>query len=143
MLEVDKMEPLILIIAAGEGKRLRPLTENTPKPFIDIGDKKLIDLVMEPLPQGIERAVLLKITKKFHELEKYLRQSYGFSDGNVLYQDRITTSPHLPRQLALSELPLAYYLAFLPTALSRNSRFIRQFDPVVLVPADIIVEGLN
>ena len=137
------MEPLILIIAAGEGKRLYPETIDKPKAYVGIGSRKLIDLVMEQLPEGIKKAVLLKRGKKFTQLEQHLMFTHGFDENNILYQDRITTSPHLPRKLALSELPLAYYLAFLPTALSRNSRFIRQFDPVVLVPADTIVEGLD
>ena len=137
------MEPLIFIVAAGEGKRLYPETKDKAKPFLDIGDKKLIDLVIEPLSEGIEKAVLLKKARKFGLLEKHLRDKYGFDDRRILYQDRLTSSPYLPRKLSLSELPLAYYLSFLPTALSRNSRFIRQFDTVVLVPGDVIVEGLN
>lgn len=124
------MEPLILIVAAGEGKRLYPLTENIPKPFIDIGDKKLIDLVMEPLPEGLERTVLLKQTEKFIEFEKYLRERYGFGNGNILYQ---------PSWLSLIELPLVLYLG----KVSRYADFLRQFDPIILVSGDVIVEGLD
>jgi len=137
------MKPLILIAAAGGGKRLRPLTENVPKPFIEIGNKRLIDLVMDKLPDGIEKVVLLKKDEKFGQLERHLRGKYHFGDGSILYQDRITSSPHLPREFAPSEIPLAYYLGFFPVWLSRNSRTIRSFDPIVLVPCDVIVEGLN
>lgn len=141
------MNPLFLIVAAGAGKRLRPETEDKPKSFVDIGNKngnkKLIDLVMEQLPKDVEKAVLLRRAKKFEQLEQHLRDEWGFDERNILYQDRITTFSYLPRKLALSELPLAYYLAFFPTWLSRNSRFIRQYNPVVLVPGDIIVDGLD
>ena len=31
-----------IILASGEGKRLRPLTDNLPKPLIKIGDKTIL-----------------------------------------------------------------------------------------------------
>ena len=142
-MQINNMEPLILIVAAGQGKRLLPITEDTPKAFVDIGDRKLIDLVMEPLPAHIEKSVLLSKTKKFGQLERHLRENYGFNDNNVLYQDRITTSPYLPKKLNLSELPLAYYLEFFPPIVSKNSKFLRQFEPIILVPGDVIVNGLD
>ncbi|MBI2657732.1 NDP-sugar synthase [Candidatus Woesearchaeota archaeon] len=137
------MEPLILIAAAGEGKRLYPLTKDTPKPFVDIGDEKLIDKVAKALPKGIKKAVLIKRTRKFKGLERHLVDKLGFQSEDILYQDRITASPYLPGSLNLSELPLAYYLGFFPPAVSRNSAIIRQFDPIIFVPGDIIVEGLD
>lgn len=36
-----------VIMAGGEGKRLRPLTENTPKPLIKVGDKPIIDYIVD------------------------------------------------------------------------------------------------
>lgn len=38
-----------LIMAGGRGERLRPLTENTPKPLIEIGGKAIIDYNVEAL----------------------------------------------------------------------------------------------
>ena len=36
-----------IIIAAGMGKRLRPLTKNTPKPLLKIKKKKIIETQIE------------------------------------------------------------------------------------------------
>lgn len=33
----------VVLMAGGEGKRLRPLTENTPKPLLKVGDKPIIE----------------------------------------------------------------------------------------------------
>lgn len=48
-----------MIFAAGLGTRMRPLTENTPKPLIDFGGKKLIDYTTEMLQEaGIENIAI-------------------------------------------------------------------------------------
>ena len=37
----------IVIMAGGEGKRLRPLTQNCPKPMLSIGGKPLLEIMVE------------------------------------------------------------------------------------------------
>ncbi|MBN1474177.1 MAG: nucleotidyltransferase family protein [Syntrophaceae bacterium] len=56
------------ILGAGLGTRLRPLTENTPKPLLDIGGKPIITYAMAHL-----RAVGIKrfIVNTHHCAEKY------------------------------------------------------------------------
>jgi dTDP-glucose pyrophosphorylase len=39
----------IVIMAGGAGKRLRPLTRTTPKPMLRIGDKPILELLLEQL----------------------------------------------------------------------------------------------
>ena len=41
-----------VIMAGGEGRRLRPLTEATPKPLIAVGGKPLIEIMIERLRQA-------------------------------------------------------------------------------------------
>jgi len=41
-----------MILAAGRGERLRPLTDHTPKPLIEAGDKPLILHLIESLVRG-------------------------------------------------------------------------------------------
>lgn len=48
-----------IILAAGEGTRMRPLTLDNPKPLISIGGKKIIDYVIESLPEEIDEVVLV------------------------------------------------------------------------------------
>lgn len=46
-----------VIMAGGYGKRLRPITEDLPKPMLPVGDRPLLELIIEQLRQaGIRRA---------------------------------------------------------------------------------------
>lgn len=49
--EIDAFEKYppnpVILMAGGLGKRLRPLTENTPKPLLTLGDKPLLESILE------------------------------------------------------------------------------------------------
>ena len=46
LLEGNKYDNPVFIMAGGFGKRLRPLTDNVPKPMLKIGDKPILEIIL-------------------------------------------------------------------------------------------------
>lgn len=62
-----------MVLAAGLGKRMRPLTVATPKPLIEVAGRSLIDRVLDRAQQaGIETAVV-----NVHHLPQLLKVHLG------------------------------------------------------------------
>lgn len=53
------MPATAMVFAAGLGKRMRPLTETTPKPLVRVAGKALIDYVLDDLDEaGVAQAIV-------------------------------------------------------------------------------------
>ncbi len=57
--DADELTLSAVVMAGGEGIRLRPLTEQTPKPLLPVGDKPVIErIVMQLREAGVRRVNL-------------------------------------------------------------------------------------
>lgn len=61
-----------LVFAAGRGERLRPLTDTTPKPLIDVGGKPLIVWHLEKLAAAGVRDVVINTSHLAEQFEPLL-----------------------------------------------------------------------
>lgn len=62
-----------VILAAGQGKRMSPLTENTPKPMLKIKGKPILEYTLLNLPEEISDVFLI-IGYKGEVIEKFVNQ---------------------------------------------------------------------
>ncbi len=67
-----------LILAAGLGTRLRPHTENIPKPLFTIAGRPLLDIIISDLIHAGCKAIIVNTHHLHQKIESYLaRQSYA------------------------------------------------------------------
>jgi mannose-1-phosphate guanylyltransferase len=64
-----------MILAAGQGTRVRPLTRNTPKPMIPILGKPLLEYLIEHLVRHGIREIMINVAFNHYKIENF------FGDG--------------------------------------------------------------
>ncbi|MEK9176806.1 MAG: nucleotidyltransferase family protein, partial [Patescibacteria group bacterium] len=64
-----------VVLAAGEGKRLRPLTLERPKPMIPLNGKPLIEYVLAELPDEITEIIMI-VGYKADSITAHLGSTY-------------------------------------------------------------------
>jgi dTDP-glucose pyrophosphorylase len=67
-----------VIMAGGEGTRLRPLTAKIPKPMVDIGGMPLLERQIESLAKAGIKRVYLSVNYLGHVIEEYFGNGAGF-----------------------------------------------------------------
>ncbi|MCA1779108.1 MAG: NTP transferase domain-containing protein, partial [Xanthomonadaceae bacterium] len=61
-----------MILAAGRGKRMRPLTDKTPKPLLPVGGKPLIIHQIERLRAGGFERIVINLGWLGRQIEQHL-----------------------------------------------------------------------
>lgn len=67
-----------MILAAGRGERLRPLTDHTPKPLIEAGGKPLIAHLIEGLVQGGIDEIIVNTAHLGEKIQAFLEDGRAF-----------------------------------------------------------------
>jgi mannose-1-phosphate guanylyltransferase len=65
-----------MILAAGQGTRVRPLTSNMPKPMVPILGKPVMEYLIEHLARHGVREIMVNVAYHYHKIEEY------FGDGS-------------------------------------------------------------
>lgn len=109
-----------MILAAGKGMRLRPLTERVPKPLLEVAGKPMIEHVLDLVARSGIREVVINL----HHLGEQIRQHLG--NGRAL---GLTIHYSVERTLLDTGGALAHARPFLDG------------QPFVVINADVYFEG--
>ncbi len=91
----------VIILAAGEGVRMRPLTLSTPKPLLLVGGRSILDHIFESLPSEITEAIIVV---------RYLGDKIRDYCGDNFYGRAITYVEGSPEGNAISFLQAKKFL---------------------------------
>ena len=121
-----------MVLAAGLGTRLRPVTDQVPKPLVPVAGKALIDHVLDRLAAAGVRRVVVNLHYKAELIERHLatRRDVAISFSR---EDRLLdTGGGVAKALPL--LDDAFYVVnsdvlWLDSAITALTRLARAFDP--------------
>jgi N-acetyl-alpha-D-muramate 1-phosphate uridylyltransferase len=140
-----------MVLAAGLGTRLRPITDSVPKPLVAVAGKPMIDYVLDALSTaGVERAVV-NVHHLAEQIEAHLalRQSpqVAISDERRQLLDSggglvrgMTLLPDAPLFVMNSDL---FWVGEPPAGPDNLSRLAGFFDPAAMDIAMLVVRNEN
>lgn len=67
-----------MILAAGKGTRIRPITYTTPKPMIPILEKPVMEFLVELLRRHGFTQIMVNVSHLAHQIENYFRDGQRF-----------------------------------------------------------------
>lgn len=73
-----------MVLAAGMGSRMKPLTDAVPKPLIKVGDKTLLDRALDPLVEAGVKRVIVNVHWLADQIEAHMSAR---SDVKVVISD--------------------------------------------------------
>lgn len=76
LLKTQKRKNKIILMAGGLGTRLRPLTEETPKPLLKVGDKPILQTIIESFAKYGFEDIIISVNYKSHMIKEH------FGDGS-------------------------------------------------------------
>jgi NDP-sugar pyrophosphorylase family protein len=85
----------VLIPAGGQGTRLRPLTNDQPKPLLPLGDRPILSRIVEALPESCPVTVI--VTGEFESLfEAWQRKWHPEGRVRILSESPVESGPGGP-----------------------------------------------
>lgn len=144
----------VLILAAGRGERMRPLTDSTPKPLLRAGGKALIEHLIESLARAGFRELVINRAHLGEQLETFLGTGgrYGVSiawsrepedaldtGGGIFFARALLGAD--PFLVVNADIWTDYPFARLPRQLAEEAHLVLVDNPPQHAQGDFVLTG--
>lgn len=84
----------VILMVGGLGTRLRPLTDNTPKPMLKVGNKPILQTIVEKFAECGYVNIVMCVNYKSHIIEDYFGDGskFGVTIEYILEKERMGTA---------------------------------------------------
>jgi N-acetyl-alpha-D-muramate 1-phosphate uridylyltransferase len=137
-----------MVLAAGLGTRMRPITETTPKPLVKIGGKAMIDYALDSLREAGVTTVVVNVHHHADQMERHLASIKGLEiiisdererlmdSGGGLARGMKLLDPAAPALVMNADL---FWIGEPKDEPSNLTRLGNRFDPVTMDMAMLCV----
>ncbi|MDH4442319.1 MAG: nucleotidyltransferase family protein [Rhizobium sp.] len=127
-----------MVLAAGLGTRMRPITDTTPKPLVKIGGKAMIDYALDSLREAGVTTVVVNVHHHADQMERHLETIEGIEiiisdererlmdSGGGLVRGLKLLNPDAPALVMNADL---FWIGEPKNAPSNLTRLGNRFDP--------------
>ena len=84
LIKPKKKTNRVFLMVGGLGTRLRPLTENTPKPMLKVGNKPILHTIVEKFAEYGYTNIIMCVNYKSHIIREYFGDGSNFG-ANIEY----------------------------------------------------------
>ena len=74
----DKKASMAVLMAGGQGQRLRPLTDKLPKPMLSVGDRPILETLIDSLKEFGFNRVFISVGYMREVIQDYFKDGTGF-----------------------------------------------------------------
>jgi len=85
---VTKIFDTAVVLAAGKGIRLQPLTNNVPKPLLPVAGKPIIEYALDFLQKLHIKKIFMVVGHKHHQIQEYLNKTKFRGFIEYLFQEQ-------------------------------------------------------
>lgn len=94
LISKDTKPNKVILMVGGLGTRLRPLTENTPKPMLKVGNKPILQTIVEKFAEYGYVNIVMCVNYKSHIIQDYFGDgsNFGVNIEYILEEQRMGTA---------------------------------------------------
>lgn len=76
-----------MVMAGGLGSRLKPLTDNVPKPLLKVGERPILDYGLESLERHGISNIYISVRYLGNQIEDYVRSRKALATTKIIWED--------------------------------------------------------